>query len=360
MSYFATRGLSLALRQFRLREVSLALDRGQTLVLLGPSGSGKSVLLETIAGFHRPAAGRIELAGRDLGGLPPEERGLGFMFQDYALFPHLTVEQNVAFGVRHHRDARPRTARALDLVGALHLARRRPATLSGGEKQRVALARALMIEPRLFLFDEPLSALDAVTRERLRGELRGLLRSLGATSVYVTHDRVEALMLGDVIAVMRDGVIRQVAAPEALLARPADAWVAAFLGMQVLNPEACEPGPPGRALARVGRGVVEAIATDGIALDEALLVFRPEDVRLERLNGAAPSVEGAIPAVVESVVGLEFFYRVELDGSARFSAVLARQDQRRLALAPGDKVLARFASEALRLVPPAPRSDRGG
>jgi ABC-type Fe3+/spermidine/putrescine transport system ATPase subunit len=246
MSYFMIHDLSVVLPRFSLQGVSLALEQGQTLVLLGPSGSGKSVMLETIAGFHLPAKGRIELSGREITSLPPEERGLGFMFQDYALFPHLTVERNIAFGLRRNPEADRHVEHVMKLLGVRHLIGRRPSSLSGGEKQRVALARALATEPQLFLFDEPLSALDARMREELREELRVLLRTLNATSVYVTHDRLEARALADVIAIIQDGAIRQVGSPQDVFSAPVDAWVAKFVGMQVLRPEQIEPGGPGR------------------------------------------------------------------------------------------------------------------
>lgn len=351
MSYLAIRDLSVGFRQFRLQDISLCLEKGQTLVLLGPSGSGKSVLLETIAGFHVPATGRVELDGRNITSLPPEERGLGFMFQDYALFPHLTVKQNIAFGVRWNREADRRVNEALELVNVRHLIERRPATLSGGEKQRVALARALAIEPKLFLFDEPLSALDATMREELRVELRRLLRSLKATSLYVTHDHIEALVLADVLAVIRNGVIQQVDDPLHLFAHPVDAWVAQFLGMQVLQPERIQLAGSGRVRTRVGDATLEAAVREGVVPETARLVFRPEDVHLERLNDEVPPLEGALSAVVEAVVPLGPLFRIDLSAVASFSALLSRQEYQRLGLKTGEAVVARFEATDLLLVP---------
>lgn len=356
MSYFAIHDLSVVFRQFQLRGVSLALEQGQTLVLLGPSGSGKSVLLEAIAGFHAPSAGHIELVGRDITRLPPEERGLGFMFQDYALFPHLTVEQNIAFGLRGTRDGKRRVNEVLELLGAGHLVGRRPTTLSGGEKQRVALARALATNPQLFLFDEPLSALDAMMRENLREELRLQLRSLRATSLYVTHDRLEAFVLADLIAIIQDGVIRQIGEPGELFGRPADAWVAEFLGLQVLRPQGLDPSNSGRVRIRVGDGSLEVVV-NGLAISGSTHVaFRPEDVHLEWLNGRNSIVEGGIPAVVEGVVPLGPLFRIDLNISAHligahFKALLSRQELQRLGLKTGDQVLATVSPNNLTLVP---------
>ena len=351
MSYLAVRDLSVTFRQFRLREISLSVEQGQTLVLLGPSGAGKSVLLEAVAGFHALASGRIELAGHDITSVPPEQRGLGFMFQDYALFPHLTVEQNVAFGLRDRRTAPRRVDEVLDLVGGGHLRGRRPATLSGGEKQRVALARALAVEPWLFLFDEPLSALDAVTREELREELRRLLRAVGATSLYVTHDRSEALVLADRVAIVEGGQVRQVGEPEAVFDHPADAWVAAFLGMQVLRPGPTRRVGSGRVLVQLGEGTLEASANGAVELDRAMLAFRPEDVRLERAAGQPRQVEGAVPAVVESIVPLGPLFRIDLVGGPAFSALLSRQEHRALGLRVSDRVLVRVDPGDLILLP---------
>ena len=351
MSYLSVQGLSVSFRQFHLDRVNLALESGQTLVLLGPSGAGKSVLLETIAGFHRADAGRILLDGMDVTELPPERRGLGFMFQDYALFPHMTVEENVAFGVRDKRSLSRRVMETLELVGARHLLGRRPGTLSGGEKQRVALARALAIEPRLFLFDEPLSALDALTRDQLREELRRLLRSLKATSLYVTHDRTEALMLADLVAIVEGGRIRQVGAPQEVFAHPVDAWVARFLGMQLLQPEKLQPIGQGRVVVRWGGGWLEATGADGIDSGRTWLALRPEDIRLERRDGLDPVSRGGLPAVVESVVPLGPLFRVELIGSGPITALLTRREQERLTLTPGDPVLANAEPQDLLLVP---------
>jgi ABC-type Fe3+/spermidine/putrescine transport system ATPase subunit len=348
------RGARARERGFSLRDVSFSIEQGQTLVLLGPSGAGKSVLLETLAGFHRARAGQIWLCGRDITFLPPEERGMGLMFQDYALFPHLTVEANVAFGLRRSAGRERRVDEALGLVGARHLVGRRPATLSGGEKQRVALARALAVEPRLFLFDEPLSALDATTREGLREELRGLLRSLNATSIYVTHDHVEALALGDAIAVIRDGAIQQLGPPHQVFARPADAWVAAFVGMQVICPEALLPGGPGRALVRLGDGTLEATCGAGADLATAWLAFRPEDLRIERLAAADRPDHGGARATVEAILPVGPLQRLDLCAGARFSALLGRRECRLLGLSPGDRVAVSADPDDLLLVPPAP------
>ena len=208
----------------------LTVSAGETLAVLGPSGSGKSLLLETIAGFN-PHEGTVSLGGRDLTDLPPEERDLGFVFQDYALFPHLTVRENVDFGARYH----PETRDPDDLLGELgvaDLADRYPPTLSGGERQRVALARALAVRPAAFLLDEPLSALDVPTRQALRDDLADLLAD--ETAVYVTHNRTTARALADRVAVIRDGLIVQTGTADEVFERPATSFVARFTGSNCL------------------------------------------------------------------------------------------------------------------------------
>jgi iron(III) transport system ATP-binding protein len=224
--------------------VTLDVSPGELFAVLGPSGSGKTTLLRLIAGFEDPDAGSVTLGGRTVAGdgawVEPEHRGVGLVPQGDALFPHLTVGENVAFGVRRDRD---RATRALELVGLAHRAGSHPGELSGGERQRVALARALAPGPTLVLLDEPFSSLDAALRGRLRRDVVDILRASGATGVLVTHDQEEALGLADRVALMRDGRVVQCASPTELYWRPADAWVARFLGE--VNVLAADLGPDG-------------------------------------------------------------------------------------------------------------------
>ena len=225
---------------FELR-LDLEVARGETLALLGPSGSGKSSALRVAAGLERPAAGRVFFGERDVTDLPPERRGVGFVFQDYALFPHLTVERNVAFGLEERGWERARVRRRVgELLAKMGLeahAQRKPEQLSGGERQRVALARALAPEPAVLLLDEPLGALDLRLRERLLLELRRVLAGERVTAVFVTHDQTEAFVTAGRVAIVKDGRLVQQGAPEQVFERPADAWTARFLGHKnVLEP----------------------------------------------------------------------------------------------------------------------------
>ena len=212
-------------------DAAFDVEPGESLVILGPSGSGKTLLLETIAGFH-PHEGTVTADDRRLSDRPPERRGFGFVFQDYALFPHMTVRENVEFGTRYHEETRDADT-LLGEFGVSHLAERYPPTLSGGERQRVALARSLAIRPNVMLLDEPLAALDVPTRQALRDDLAGVLDDV--TAVYVTHNRTTARALADRIAVMRGGEIVQQGTPEAVFERPASPMVAAFTGANAVD-----------------------------------------------------------------------------------------------------------------------------
>lgn len=215
-------------------EASLEVATGQTVALLGPSGSGKSTLLRIVAGLETPDSGQVWLGQTELSGLPTEQRGVGMVFQDYALFPHLSVAENIAFGLREARWERPRAdARVEELLALTHLGphlRKRPGELSGGERQRVALARALANLPQVLLLDEPLGALDLKLREELLLELRGILRQTAIPTLVVTHDQSEAFILAQQVALMRAGRIVQVDSPERLYHHPRDVWTAHFLG----------------------------------------------------------------------------------------------------------------------------------
>ncbi len=241
---------------------SLEADTGKTLVLLGPSGCGKTTLLRVVAGLQPPDSGRILLDGDDLAGTPVHRRGVGLMFQDNALFPHRDVAGNIAFGLRMdglpRREIAHRVRELLELVGLPGSETRTVQTLSGGEQQRVALARALARRPRVLLLDEPLGSLDGPLRERLLNDLRELFATLELTVVYVTHDAGEAFALGHAVAVMRDGKVVQVAAPGDLWRKPADDWVARFLGMRNVRDEGdhCVVIPPQAVTVVPGEGAV--------------------------------------------------------------------------------------------------------
>jgi ABC-type Fe3+/spermidine/putrescine transport system ATPase subunit len=271
--------------------VSLALEAGQVLALLGPSGSGKSTLLALIAGLEAPDAGDIRWQGASLRGVPTHQRGFGLMFQDYALFPHMNVGENVAFGLRHgaptpRPELEQQVAEALRLVGLAGFERRDVNTLSGGEQQRVALARALAPKPRLLMLDEPLGALDRALRTRLLDELHAILRQLAQTAIYVTHDQEEAFALADQVAILRAGRVVQAGPPAEVYARPASRFVAEFLGLHnILTGQVEQRAGRLVALTAAGplplAGPADLAGADGLRAGDAVtVVVRPEGVRL--------------------------------------------------------------------------------
>ncbi len=270
-----------------VRDVSFTLDQGRFLTLLGPSGSGKTTTLMMVAGFEAPNAGRILARGEDISALPANRRNFGVVFQGYALFPHMSVQDNVEFALRMRGlDPGARRKRALDMldkVGLAAFAARRPRELSGGQQQRVALARALVFEPDILLLDEPLGALDKTMRATLQAEIKDIQRKTGVSVLFITHDQEEAMMMSDVIAVMQAGEIAQIGTPEDVYSRPADRFVAAFLGETNLLPcEVC--GVDGTsAQVRLADGSMCQAVTRGLGLQasaKALVSLRPETLKL--------------------------------------------------------------------------------
>ncbi len=232
--------LTVRLGNFQLDGIELHVRQGEYRVVLGSTGTGKTVLLETVAGLHRPCGGGIFLRGRDITDLVPEKRNLGIVYQDYALFPHMSVKDNISFGLRIRGTAESRiredVLQLADFLDIHHILERTPGNLSGGERQRTALARALVMKPYMLLLDEPLSALDRLTRDRLKSELKRIHRNLGLTVLHITHDLSEAFLLADTLAVMKDGRVLQEGPPEQVLARPASRFVAELLGISSFIP----------------------------------------------------------------------------------------------------------------------------
>ena len=319
------RGLSKHYGDFyAVREVSLHISDGEFLVLLGPSGCGKTTTLRMIAGFIEPSAGHVRLAGEDVTLLPPWKRNAGMVFQSYALFPHLTVAQNVAFGLEMRKLARPdigrRVEETLALVRLGGYGGRLPRQLSGGQQQRVALARALAIRPDVLLLDEPLSNLDAKLRQEVRVEIRELQRQLGLTTVMVTHDQEEALTMADRLVVMNEGSVRQVGSQRDLYERPADRFVAGFVGRSTFLDGTVEP--PGRFRTDGGLSLA---CRDGRA-GRAALALRPERIEI----GPTPhaGLDNSLPGTVEfvSYLGALIDIHVRLSPSDRLVVQIANRE----------------------------------
>ena len=285
-----------------VQNLNLQIASGELVCLLGPSGCGKTTTLRMLAGFLSPDAGDIRIGGRSMLPLGPERRPTAMVFQRYTLWPHMNVFHNVAFGLKLRRlspDAiRAKVGRALELVGLPGMEQRQPQQLSGGQQQRVALARALVLEPEVLLLDEPLSSLDAKLRVQLREEIRGIVRELGITTVFVTHDQEEAMAVADRIAVMHEGRLHQVQTPGELYDRPATRFVADFIGqMNILKTEAA-----GRGAVRAGP-LLFALPDEALSEGDLTLAIRPEDLTLS---------QGGVPAQVVRVSDLGHYREVQL------------------------------------------------
>jgi spermidine/putrescine transport system ATP-binding protein len=300
-------GLSKHFREVRaVDEVSLDIRSGEFFSMLGPSGCGKTTTLRMIGGFELPTAGRIELRGRDVTTDPPDKRPVNMVFQNYALFPHLDVGENIAFGLRRKAvdkaEIKRRVAEALDLVHLPGYDRRKPNQLSGGQQQRVALARALVNRPNVLLLDEPLGALDLKLRKALQIELKRVQTEVGITFVYVTHDQEEALTMSDRIAVMNRGVIEQVGIPEVVYDSPTTTFVAGFIGVSNLMPGVAGPVSGGGTKLLLDSGVTVWASEDcGVKEGErCYAVVRPEKLQVSRVEDPAPSDRPSVEGMIES------------------------------------------------------------
>jgi spermidine/putrescine transport system ATP-binding protein len=314
--------------------VSLEVVGGEFFSLLGPSGCGKTTTLRMIGGFELPTGGAILLRGRDVTMDPPDKRPVNMVFQNYALFPHLNVGDNIAFGLRRRHveaaEVRRRVADALDLVHLAGYERRKPSQLSGGQQQRVALARALVNRPHVLLLDEPLGALDLKLRKQLQVELKRVQVEVGITFVYVTHDQEEALTMSDRIAVMNHGRVEQLGTPEELYERPRTRFVADFIGTTNLLSGAVESTASGTALVRLGSGEACLVAGSALAVgDEVELSVRPESIRLSSHPEDAPAAP-RLAATVEQVayLGGNVQYIVRSSGGLSITALAPKTVER--------------------------------
>ncbi len=334
--------------------INLDIASGEFFSLLGPSGCGKTTTLRLIAGFEQPTAGQIMIDGHDVSAVPPHRRNVNTVFQSYALFPFLTVYDNVAFGLRNKKlpkaELTERVYSALELVKLRSFEKRRPGQLSGGQQQRVALARALILQPSVLLLDEPLGALDAKLRRSLKVELKALQEQVGITFLYVTHDQEEALTMSDRLAVMRDGKIVQIGVPAEVYEEPADTYVADFLGASNLMPvDVVSRGPGAEAQVKLGESMLSVEHGGQNAPDQAHAVIRPERVVIEGYGSACPN---RVPAMVERLVYLGAATQVFLHLAAGpdIQALLQNDGGSQEHLAHGAPVHVYLAPDALRVL----------
>jgi len=347
-------------------DLSLELGQGEFFTLLGPSGCGKTTTLRMIAGFERPTEGEIRIEGDDVAQLPPHKRPTNTVFQSYALFPHLSVEANVGFGLKRKKVAKDEIAERvkaeLERVGLASEANRRPSQLSGGMQQRVALARALVNLPKVLLLDEPLGALDLKLRKELQVELKRIQRDVGITFVYVTHDQEEALTMSDRIAVMNRGRVEQIATPEEVYDRPATTFVAGFIGVSNLMPATVTSSQE----VKLDEGTTIAAATDGFSSgDRCHAVVRPEKLRVEMGedgNGAAdhPRVEGTVTSSL--YLGTATQIAVDLGEGVRMTVLVPNADEAERQRLPGGgaRVALSWEPEHMHLVRESPNGAPAG
>ena len=345
-----------------LGNIDLQVRQGEMLVFLGPSGCGKTTLLRIIAGLESQTAGSISQNGRDISWLPPEQRDYGIVFQSYALFPNLTVAENVAYGLVNRRTQRAqiqaRVDELLTMVGLPSSAKKYPSQLSGGQQQRIALARAMATSPRLLLLDEPLSALDALERVRLRKEIRSLQQQLGVTTIMVTHDQEEALNMADRIVVMNQGAIEQIGTPQEIYEHPASAFVAGFVGKvnvikaRALGEHVFECGDQRNLRIVRNPGDATADAGDYRPGSEVRLYVRPEDRIAEDINDATPNQVVGVAGRVEFLGGICL---VEFDvaelGKTPLTIQFSLNQMHDLNIVPGVRIRFALRADRIRVFP---------
>ncbi len=343
------KALSRKWKSFALDSLDLTIRDGEYFVILGPTGSGKTLLLELLAGFHRPDSGKILINGKDVTDLSPEKRNLAFVYQDYSLFPHMTVKKNIEFGLKMKKLKAPEKFREIsEYLNISHLLERHPLNLSGGEQQRVSLARALVTDPEILMLDEPLSALDPRTQDSAREMLLNVHRKGKLTVLHITHDQTEARIMADKIAVVMDGKLVQVGTPEEVFEKPANDMIADFVGFEnVLK---------GRVLSRE-KGLLR-IDAEGTVLEAAGEVevgdmvhvgLRPENIVLSK-TFTQSSIRNSLKGTVIEVQSLGALVRVRMDCGPLLNALVTRQSAEEMELAPGVPVYAQFKASSIHVL----------
>ncbi len=342
--------VSLKLGDFRLNEVSLRVNHGDYYFIMGPSGAGKTIILEAIAGLHHPDSGCVNIDGTDMSGVPPEKRRIALVYQDYSLFPHMSVHNNVAFGLKMQKLSKPevkmRVTEVLDRLGISHLADRAPYTMSGGEQQRVALARALVTEPDILLLDEPFSAMDQVIRDKFVADMRAIHKEQNLTIVQVTHSRGEALSLATRVAVIIDGTLEQEGACDEVFQRPPNRRVGRFLGIENIFEGMVAGTGAGGSIVTVDGCSIKT--TDAMPKGSQVCVFiRAADVSVRRPDMIADDEYNSFPAKIEKIIPRKSYYLLEISCGISLYALTTEQEIKEKGLAPGQAVSVSFRPAAV-------------
>ncbi len=343
--------LSKKWENFSIHNVSLGVADGEYFIVLGPTGAGKTLLLELIAGFHKPDLGKIWINNVDVTAFPPEKRGIGFVPQEYMLFPHMTVSENVEFGLKMHNvpqaQRKKMVKETLEFMGLSHIRGRLPMTLSGGEQQKTALARALVIKPKILLLDEPLSALDISTQKKMQNELKRLHRELKITTVHVTHNQIEAFILADRLAIMKDGTIIQTGSPEQVFRKPKDDFVARFVGFENLFEGKIVETQEGVVKIDIGRVMVEAVTEK---VGGCMVGIRPDDIIVSRQpfkSSVRNMLKGKFVDFVDMGSLVSLIVNVE---GASFVALITKRSFLEMKLKKGSEVYLLFKASAVHVI----------
>jgi len=343
------RDLSKKWADFSLTNIDLDVKEREYFTVLGPTGAGKTLMLELIAGFHRPDKGEIWINDKNITDFPPEQRKVGFVYQDYLLFPHLNVEENVKFGLRLKKVPKLETdkkiQRTMNLLGLAHLSKRLPRTLSGGEQQKVALARALVLDPDVLLLDEPLSALDVPTQERLRGELKDLHEKSGITTIHVTHDHVEAILLGDRIGVLSDGKLIQVGEPDEIFRKPKSEFIAKFVGVENIFSGKSEL-KKGLARIDIGNVLIEAVTQKE---GKVKVCIRPEDILLSK-RPIKSSGRNMLKGKITEISDRGTIVRLKIDVGRELVVIITKRSFLDMKLRIGSGVYAAFKASSVHVI----------
>lgn len=338
------KGLSNDWGRFQLEDINLEIEEGEFLVVLGPSGAGKTLLLESVAGFTVPDKGEIRLDDRDITTLPPEERNMGFVYQDFALFPHLTVRENIGFGL--DRDEEEKVEKLASFLDIDHLLDEEPLTLSGGEKQRVSLARALAPNPNYMLFDEPLSSLDERIQEKMRREIKKIHEERGLTSIYVTHDQTEAMVLADRIAIMMNGRVIQTGDPEEVFYRPIDKNVAKFVGVENIYQGEVIKRDDSLITVRIRDDKeIEALSDIEKGKDVRVMI-RPEEILIKKKSDSS-SARNLFKGKIEDIIDRGSVIRLEVDCGFQIVVFITKRSLEEMEIESNNTVFVSFKANAV-------------